>query len=197
MLHAFRHALREKFRTKLGTKLSAKISPSHRLRRALIDEKPTHYDHAVLEWVAPQYLQYHKGRLWFVIFALVMAGFAVYGIFTKDYYFAAAIMTFGIVYVLTHRQRPMQVKVILSRHGLKFGNHIYPYNEMKAFWILYNPPLTETINFRIKKRFLCDITIHLMDQNPAHLREFLNEYVPEWQDRQETLSESLIRLLRL
>lgn len=178
-----------------------KIQNKLRLRRALKEEQlrdiPTHFDHAIFEWSAPEYLQYHKEKTWFAVFSVVIGLFGMYALVMKDYLFATAILLFGAVYCLTHRDKPSEVKVTLSRLGLKIGTRIYPYDQIKAFWIIYKPPFVQTINFRLEKKFLPDVEIHLKNQSPSELKGFLAQHVPEWIERQETLTESLIRLLRL
>lgn len=177
---------------KAGNKGKTKLS-----QRKTSTNTPTHFDNAVLEWHAPQYIQYHKGPVWFTIFTLLIAAIGLYAIFTKDYFFALAMITFGIVYALTHRKKPAIIKVKLSHYGIKIGDQIYPYSQIKAFWVIYNPPLVETLNIRLDKKIMPDVTIFASQQNPSEIREFLSGYVPEWQNRQETFSETLIRLLRL
>lgn len=178
-----------------------KIKNKLRLRRALRKEQlqkiPTHFDDVIFEWKAPEYLQYHKGNKWFVVFSLIVGLFGMYALVMKDYLFATAILLFGVVYCMTHRDKPEEVSIGLSKLGIKIGDRVYPYEQIKAFWIIYNPPYVQTINFRLAKKFLPDIEIYLHGQNPSQLREFLGHRIPEWVNRQETFTETLIRLMRL
>ena len=42
-----------------------------------------------------------------------------------------------------------------------------------------------------------EIAIQLGDRDPAEIRAFLSTEIPEWKNRKETLSEILIRVLKL
>lgn len=174
---------------------------NQKLKRAIYKEQirkiPTHYDRALIEWEAPQEIRFEKGRIWYIVFTLITALFTAYAIFNKDYLFAAAIILFAVTYILIQRKKPETTKIIISHNGIKIGSEVFPFHQIRAFWIIYEPPYVQTFNIRTGKRFMPDITVSLEDQNPAIIRHVLGHFIPEWQDRQETFSETLIRLLRL
>lgn len=178
-----------------------KLRTKFRLRKALIAEQHakqvTHFDHGILDWQTPQYNAYEKGPLWFIVFAAVMSLLIIYAFFSKDYFFAAAIIAFAVTYVIVQREKPKNVKVILSKYGIKVGNESYPYSQITAFWLIYKPPYVKTLNLRIKNRWAQDLTINMQSEDPAEIRELLGTMIPEWQGKEEAFSESLIRLLRL
>lgn len=158
---------------------------------------PTHYDRALIEWEAPEYGHYEKGKIWYIIFALTTALFTTYAILNKDYIFATAIILFALTYTLIQRKKPQTTKIIISHNGIKVEKEAYSFHQIHAFWIIYQPPYIQTLNIRTNKHFMPDITISLEDQDPAIIRHVLSHFIPEWQNRQEAFSETLIRLLRL
>ncbi|MEK7544891.1 MAG: hypothetical protein AAB551_02055 [Patescibacteria group bacterium] len=178
-----------------------KLRTKIRLRRALVAEQRakqvTHFDHGILDWQTTQYNAYEKGVLWYVIFTAVISLFIVYAFYSKDYFFAAAMIAFGVAYAILQREKPKNVKVILSKYGIKVGNDVYPYSEVIAFWLIYKPPYVKTLNFRIKNRWAQDLVINIHKEDPAEIREMLGSIIPEWKGKQEAFAESLVRLLRL
>jgi hypothetical protein len=160
-------------------------------------QKNRHFENAVLQWLAPQYIQYAKGPVWFAIFTLTIATLLGYAIVAHQYTFAAAVTTFAAVYTLAYRQKPDLIEVKLSKVGIKIGQHVYPYDEIQAFWIIDHPSFLQTLNIRLARKFLPDIEVYISSVDPQEIRNMLQYHLSEWQGRKETLSESLIRACRL
>ena len=178
-----------------------KLRTKIRLRKALVAEQHakqvTHFDHGILDWQTAQYNAYEKGIVWFIVFAAIISLFIIYAFYSKDYFFAAAMIAFAVTYVILQREKPKSVKVTLSKYGIKVGNEVYQYSQIIAFWLIYKPPYMKTLNIRIKNRWAQDIMINMHNEDPAEIREMLSAMIPEWQGKEESFTESLIRLLRL
>lgn len=165
-------------------------------KKALIEQE-TAFDNAVFEWTAPEYIQYEKGPFWYAISGLFTAGLTTYGLFTEAWTFSLAVIVLAAVYLYFHKKEARLVKVIISPVGIKFGNKKLPYSHIKAFWVHYQPPFIETLNFRSTNRLDHDVTIPLMGLDPAPIRKYLSSQIHEWEGKQETLTEILIRSLKL
>jgi len=188
-------------------KIKNKIK-EHRARRALkkaqkrearqrVHEDPSAFDHAVISWTAPEYISHEKGLLWKVCAVTFLAVFAAFGFMENAWTFSAAIIVFGITYFIVHLEHPKRVEVKISPTGIKFGNRKYSYGQIKAFWIIYNPPHIKTLNIRVHGEILTDIAIQLDGQNPAVVREYLLSKIPEMEGKNESLSDAIFRLLKI
>lgn len=155
------------------------------------------YDEVILSWLAPEYHVYNKGQYWNAgFFALILIS-ALFGIYFGAWTFSLAIIAFGIAFYLTHKNPPKEVEVVISDIGIKIGNKKYPFNRIKGFWILYEPPFLTTLNIRVEDEFMRDITIQLNNQHPAAIRESLITKIPEYEGMNEPFWDTLTRLLKL
>lgn len=77
------------------------------------------------------------------------------------------------------------------------GEILYPYKIIKKFWLVYNPPITKTLNFETTAYLNNRISIQLGSQDPVAVKLYLSQYLPEDLDRTESLSETLARTLKI
>jgi hypothetical protein len=156
------------------------------------------YNEAVFTWIAPEYIQHPKGRIWYFVASIVTAIFFIGATITANYTMALAILVFtGVYYYLHKHHPPKNIHITISKMGIKVGNMIFPYSHIKAFWIFYNPPFIKTINLRVKDHFFSDVIIELNNEDPVLIRQFLCGQIPEWEGKNERFSDVLLRILKL
>lgn len=157
----------------------------------------TAFDNALFSWSAPEYVHHEKGFLWKIIVPGLWLILVIYALFSAAWTFAVSLLIFAGVYWLIYHEKPEHIPVKISRVGIKIGSHEIPFNHIRAFWILYQPPFLKQLQIRTILRFTPDILISLQDQDPAEIREYLASQIQEWEGRDETISEIFIRVLKL
>lgn len=163
----------------------------------IIKNMPTAYDDAVLSWIAPETIKHERGTVWKVIMTLIILTTIVLGVLYNAWTFSLAVGVFAVVYYLVHLEHPKNVEVKLSDIGVKVGAKKFPYSQIKAFWILYDPPYVKTLNLRVSGEFITDLTVQLDGQSPAPVREFLMEKIPEMEGQTEKVSDIFLRLFKI
>lgn len=167
-----------------------------RIKHKLAHTK-TAFDEGVISWIAPEYIKYERGLLWKIVVVLAMVAIVGFGVYYREWTFPLAVLTFVLVYVLIHRENPKDVKVIISKIGVKVGGRQYPFTRIKAFWLNYIPPHTKILNLRVSGDLALDIPIQLKNQDPAQVRDFLIEKIPEKEGHKESLSDIFTRLFKI
>lgn len=155
------------------------------------------YGNMVLSWVSPEFIKHPKGRLWFIIAGLIVIAVIFYSILKNSWSTAVVFTVLAGVYFLQQRTEARNIQIIISEIGVKVGENFYPYNQIKFFWIIYDPPFVKTLNFKTTNRIFPQITIQLNDQNPALVRNYLVQQIPEIEGKEESFSDILIRMFRL
>ena len=175
----------------------------------------------VISWEVPEYHSEEKTKLWYAIYSLIVIALLVYAIFTQDFIFAIIIIFAAVLIVIFDSSHPGMLEVILSDRGIKVGKEFYGYDQIKDFFIIYEPdqrvknlylefkrfarptlPETESahyswlfwlVNFA-RTRF----SIPLDNMNPIIIRRNLLKYVKENLERTTIpLSEQLTKLFKL
>ena len=126
-----------------------------------------------------------------------MISLIVWGIFSHSTVFSVVVLLLAGVFYLTHKKQPREIDAAITGLGIVFGDEFYPFVDVRKFWILYDPPEVKTLNLLLKKGTVREVQIELQNQDPSEVRAILTGEIEEWSDRVETLSEVLIRILKL
>lgn len=166
-------------------------------RRVHLRNMPSSFDNGQISWIAPERIQHNRGKLWMSFMVVSVVAAAVWGIFYNAWTFSIAIVAFAVVYALTHMDHPEEVEVTLSDIGIKVGGRKYAFSKIKAFWVIYEPPFTKTLNIRVDGDLALDIDIQLNEQDPAAVREFLISKIPELEGKQQSVIKMFLRLFKI
>ena len=155
------------------------------------------FDQALAAWWAPSYLRYERGWLWFTVVSFLSGALALYGYLTDSLAMTVLFILIPPVLILEHHKKPKAVPVIISPYGIRFGELRIPYSSIRRFWILHNPPLTDELHLLTNSRVHPELTIPLMGNDAALLRQFLVTQILEWEGKKLGTLDTLVRILRL
>lgn len=145
---------------------------------------------AYIAWDAPEYERLAKGQLWF--FALGFITLAVAGVtaYYGNYFFTLFILIAGALVGWFGVREPKKVHFAVTKEGIRLENRIYLFDELKSFWIFYEPPLFKELSIESRKAFMPYLKAPLGDADPDAIREVLAKFLPE-----EKQKESFITIL--
>ncbi len=131
------------------------------------------------EWTVKEYEQYERNRAWYMFMLTVGLLLVLYGIFTQNFLFVLIIALAGIILFIQNKQAPPSVNVAITNVGVVLNNRIYPYTELKDFYLIYNPPETKMLYIDTKTILRPLLRIPLENMNPLDIRFSLREFLPE------------------
>jgi len=162
-----------------------------------VKNAPSSYDNAVFSWVAPEYVMHDRGLVWKISMILLVVIVAALSLHFQAWSFALVVVVFSAVYALIHLQHPRNIEIKISEIGVKVGYKKYTFTKIRAFWFIYEPNYVETLNLRVEGNFTGEITIQLAGMDPAPIRDFLINKIPELEGKTESFSDVLIRLFKI
>jgi len=153
-------------------------------------------DKKQISWTAPEFIHYPKSPMWFI--SLGLAGLAViaYFLLQRDFLTAVMFLLLVITVYFFAKAKPRTMEIALDSHGVKISKMQIPYQRIKSFWIVYQPPETKTLNFETAAYLNRFLTLQLENEDPVAIRDFLLEYLPEDLDRTEQLTDKISRTLK-
>lgn len=175
----------------LTTATSASTAPS------AASLKPEAPERVLLQWQAPEFIKHAKSMKWFVVAGLAVAALILYAIQTHSLTMAIAFIVLAGVYALSHHHEPRIINVKVTSLGLRVGDRKIPFNHIKAFWIVYHPPVVKTLKLLTTDKVFAELTIQLDGQEPGELRDALLKQIPEYEGRSENFIDALIRITKL
>ncbi len=149
-----------------------------------------------ITWQAPEFIHYPKNLWWFGV--LTIAGFALitYFLWQKEFLTATLFALLFILISFFSKAKPKTLTIELDHRGVKLDNRRIPYEQLKAFWLVYDPPNVKTLNFETTAYFNRYLTLQLTSENPVEIRKFLLQYLPEDLNRGEQFADKLSRTLK-
>jgi len=156
------------------------------------------FGQTVHSWTVPEYHQYERGAIWYVI-AFTLAGAGIlYALYSRNFLFAFLIIILSLIIFLHHTREPANLQIAITELGILINNKFYRFRDISSFWIIYEPPLTKNLYFQLAESFRPPFAVSLADEDPLTLRRTLLQYVAEDLDKkEEPLSDLLWRLLKL
>jgi len=149
-------------------------------------------------WQFREFVQHERGRLWYLIFSLVIIGLLIFSYTSQNPLFAIIMILGLIVYVISEKRGPRTIEIALTEDGLILHNKFIDYEELDSFYIIYYPPAVKNLYLQPRNSFKPLITIALEDQNPVEIRRVLLAYIPEDLEKEEApLTEGLTHRLKL
>ena len=149
---------------------------------------------ALISWQAQEYKKYELDPYKMGVVILVSIALIIYAIVTANYLFALIIIMAMVVLHVFSKKEPAIVDIKINKEGIVVEDKAYTFeDDLRSFWILYNPPAVKTINFNRQQAILPNMAIQLEDQNPLKVRETLLRYLPEDTEKEEHFSERVAR----
>ncbi len=153
-------------------------------------------DDVLFHWQAPEYEMIRGDRRWYLYLSLILFAIIGYAVFTNSPIMAITFILIGVVEYIYINKEPRTLTFKITPEGIFAGNELYPFENIKSFWILYEPPHIRVISLHTKGTLLPFIHIPVHDEDPVKIRGILLEHISE--EKQEMrFVDTLERLLRL
>ncbi|MBT4384667.1 hypothetical protein HOD30_02880 [Candidatus Peregrinibacteria bacterium] len=155
------------------------------------------FEQAVFHWIAPQFIRYKRGVLWYLVMGLLDAALIAYAVWSDAITMVILFVILPLVFLYMQRHKPMDLDVKISPYGIQFGKDKIPFSSIRRFWIFHHPPYVDELHILTDNKWHPELTIPLMGIDPTLVRQYLITQIHEWEGKQPSLIDTLIRLLRL
>lgn len=149
----------------------------------------------VISWQAPEFRHYQKTYGWYITLISVTVLLAGFFAIQSDIFASVTMILLGLIVMFFARQKPQTVVIELSPKGVKFGNIIFPYKQIKYFWVVYSET-HKTVNFLTNTLLNNTMIMELEEQDPEEIRLFLLQYLPEHTETRETSTQKITHFLK-
>jgi len=151
----------------------------------------------VLAWSGPLYVYRPNIKAVLIVSLALFAIAALVQIFQKNIITTIFFGLLGLMILIKAGKKPGVVEFEVNPLGVKVGERLYGFREIKSFWIEYEPALgIKELSLQLKKWYYTYVKIPIYDQNPVQLRLILLSFLPEIEHK-DTLAEILSRKLGL
>jgi hypothetical protein len=159
-----------------------------------------------IDWSALEYEEREKSKDWFWALGIIVVTSSVAAIIFSDYFFAALLILSGLLLGFFAIKKPDVIFYELNEGGLRIGNRLYLYENIKSFWVqIEQPKATHQQNIETiikpllfihsERIFMPIITIPIEEIMAQDIHSLmLSKNIAE-EEMQEHLSEKIMEVL--
>lgn len=146
-----------------------------------------------LEWTALEYEEKERGKDWFWALGVIVLTAGAASVIFSNYFFAMLIVLGGIMLGFFAVKKPDTVSYELNGSGLKVGTRLYPYENIKSFWV--QADARPTLFIKSERFFMPILSIPIESSMPTEVREiFLSQNIAE-EEMKEHVSDKIMESL--
>ena len=138
-----------------------------------------YYDGAFLRWSAPEHEEYTVGKRFYTFSTIFLVLLVTYALYSNSPIMAITFILIGIVGYLHLQKEPRIINFSLTIEGVVANQEIYEFENLKSFWIFYDPPQEKILSLRSRSTFTPFIHIPIGNEDPVKIRRILIDYIPE------------------
>jgi len=146
-----------------------------------------------IKWSAYEYHTNKKSSDWYWAVGIIGTAIAVTAFLYDNILFSVFVVIGAFTLMLYASKEPRRVVFEIDGRGIKIGNNLYPYSNLRSFNVLEKEHENKLI-VQSEKLMMPYLHIPLEDLSPEEVRNFLIEHLPE-DDHQESLAETVMEYL--
>mgnify|MGYP001586801234 FL=1 len=152
-----------------------------------------------LEWSALEYEEKERSADWFWALGVIVVTSSVASAIYGNYFFAALLFLSGLLLGFFAVKKPEIVFYQLNNRGLKVRTHLYPYENIKSFWVQIDltgeTKLKPILFIKSERAFMPILAIPIEDTVASDIRSvMLSKNVAE-EEMREHASLKIMELL--
>lgn len=152
----------------------------------------------IFVWETLTHERHERSPRWYVLMSIVALIGVAYAVWTANFLFAFLILLAAIILILAGNEHPSKALAQVGHNGIVWDGDFVPFDKIKHFAIIYQPPDVKVLYVQPKNLFLPRLRIPLGEQSPIELREHLKQYLLEdLALRDEHASDMLARLFKI
>ena len=146
-----------------------------------------------IEWSALEYVEKERSRDWFWALGVIVVASALAALIYGNYFFAMLILISGALLGFFAIKKPDEISYELNDKGLKIRTRLYPYENIKSFWVQKeNKPI---LFIKSERVFMPVISIPIQDSLVDEIQNIMLEQNIQEEEMKEHPSEKIMESL--
>jgi hypothetical protein len=152
----------------------------------------------LISWSFPEFSVPERSKTWYILAFVIGGALLLYSILTANFLFGLIIILAAVIMGIQQHKEAGQVNFGIAEDGVLVGDKFFAYQDIKRFWLVYEPPRIKNLYLEFNSMLRPRLTIPLEDTNPIKVRKILLEHISEDLSKEsEPTSEALGRILKI
>jgi hypothetical protein cdiviTM7_02271 len=149
-----------------------------------------------IAWNAPEGVRIQRGAVWYVLFAIVLAGLMALAILVfQNWTFAILLPIMAVALFVLSNNNPQTINYAISPKGIYIADTLHDFSEFRAFGLLHENDQHSILLLPVK-RFSPGLTIYFSEAEGEKIVDMLGARLPMQEIKPDAL-EKFIRLIKL
>ena len=149
-----------------------------------------------IAWNAPEGVRVQRGAVWYVLFAIVLAGLMALAILVfQNWTFAILLPIMAVALFILSNKNPQTINYAISPKGIYIADTLHDFSEFRAFGLLHENNQHSILLLPVK-RFSPGLTIYFSEAEGEKIVDMLGARLPMQEIKPDAL-EKFIRLIKL
>lgn len=149
-----------------------------------------------IAWNAPEGVRIQRGAVWYVLFAIVLAGLMALAILVfQNWTFAILLPIMAVALFVLSNNNPQTINYAISPKGIYIADTLHDFSEFRAFGLLHENDQHSILLLPVK-RFSPGLTIYFSEAEGEKIVDMLGTRLPMQEIKPDAL-EKFIRLIKL
>lgn len=146
-----------------------------------------------LEWSALEYEEREQDQDWFWALGVIIVASSLASMIYGNYFFAFLIILSGVLLGYFAKRKPDMVSYELNAKGLKIQDRLYPYENIKSFWVQTEPK--SILFIKSERAFMPEISIPIERYMAEDIHQIMTTQNVTEIEMKEHPSERIIDIL--
>lgn len=146
---------------------------------------------SILSWTASEFEARERGQNWYLVTGGLALVLVLFGIISKSYFFSLFAGLAFLVMIMYERKNPREIQVAVTEEGVRVGKKLWPFKELKSFWIYEKH---RELSLETGKPLKPFVLLPLGKTDYNNVREVLHKFIRE-EEHHEELSDQIARSL--
>lgn len=150
-----------------------------------------------LKWQIPEYPQYHRGKIWYLIAIIAGAALLISAIMTGNFLFTIIIIISVFISLLSSWHGAKMVDFKLTDDGVIIDGLFYGWDKFQSYWIVKNEEITN-LGLDLKNWLKTDLYVPVLGVSEVEVEKYVSKFLKKNPDRkEEPMSYLLGRKLKI
>lgn len=125
-----------------------------------------------IEWTALEYEEKERGNDWFWALGVIVIAGSIASFIYSNYFFGLLLIVGGALLVIFAVKKPDLVFYELNEKGLKIRSRLFPYENIKAFWV-HKEGEKPVLFIKSERAFMPIISMPIKQNLAEEIRNFM------------------------
>ena len=141
-------------------------------------------DKGELQWKVPEYPQYERGKLWYMIAGIVGVLLLIYSVVSGNFLFAVIVILGVLISLISSWRKPSLIDFRMSDDGVKIGEVFHPWDKFQSYWIV-NEDGQKNLGLDLKNWLKTDLYLPIRGYSLRDVEKFVSKRLKKNRDRDE------------